>query len=119
MKNKIITILVILSVFCMVLGAHAEDTKFDKDLTDKIEKIIKDINTIKPGMTRSDLLKIFTMEGGLSTRTWRRYVYWKCPYIKVDVEFKPIEDEKEKFQQNPGDIIVKISQPFLEFSIID
>jgi len=120
MKNKIIIMTVILiASFCTVLGSYAENTKFDKDLTNKIQKIIEDINAIKPGMTRADLLKIFTTEGGISTRTWQRYVYKRCPYIKVDVEFKPVGDEGGKPQETPEDIIIKISKPFLEFSIMD
>jgi hypothetical protein len=39
-------------------------------------------------MTRSDLLKVFATEGGLSWSTQRTYVYRQCPYIKVDVKFE-------------------------------
>lgn len=43
------------------------------------------MQTFKPGMTRADLLKVFMEEGGISKRTWRRYVYRRYGYIKVDV----------------------------------
>ena len=33
------------------------------------------IATIKPGMTRADVLHVFTTEGGLSTDYWNHYVY--------------------------------------------
>lgn len=33
------------------------------------------IATIKPGMTRADVLKVFTTEGGVSTTYWNHYVY--------------------------------------------
>jgi hypothetical protein len=98
---------------------YAEDIKYDKVLTQKIEKVIEETNTLKPGMTRTDLLDIFTEEGGISTRTWRRYAYRGCPYIKVDVEFKPVGNEEDKLHQSLKDIITKISKPFLELSIID
>jgi hypothetical protein len=98
---------------------YAEDIEYDKDLTQKIQKIIEDANMIKPGMKRADLLEIFAEEGGISTRTWRRCAYRGCPYIKVDVEFKPVGNEGDKLDQNPEDIIIKISQPFLELSIMD
>ena len=42
------------------------------------------------GMTRADLLKVFTTEGGLSTGLNRTYVYRECQYIKVDVDFEPV-----------------------------
>jgi hypothetical protein len=86
--------------------------------TEWIAKSLKEIETVKVGMTRGDLLKVFSEEGGLSTRTWRRYVYRECPYIKVDVEFQPV-GEPAKPTQNPQDKIIKISRPFLEWSILD
>ena len=119
-KNNLMWLISIsISAFLITSTLYAEDIKFDQDLTQKIQKIIENINTIKPGMTRADLLKIFTTEGGLSTHTWRRYVYQSCPYIKVDVEFKPAGNIAETLQESSDDIIVKISQPFLEFSIYD
>ena len=72
------------------------------------------IATLNTGMTRADLLKLFGTEGGLSTRTWRTYV-WRgaivpeqvmvqqnavagtaktmtfAQFIKVDVQFMPKE----------------------------
>src|SRR6187401_2066751 len=55
-----------------------------------IANTLKEIQKIKVGMTRADLLKVFTTEGGLSTGLIRTYVYRECPYIKVDVEFEPV-----------------------------
>jgi hypothetical protein len=73
---------------------------------------------IKPGMNRSDLLKVFTMEGGISSRTQRTYVLKGCPYIHVDVEFSPAGN-KHGFEENPNDNITKISKPYLDFAHTD
>ena len=70
-------------------------------------------------MTRKDLLKVFQEEGGLSTRTQRRYVYRGSLYIKVDVIFEAVGVPADKFAESPKDKITKISKPFLEWSIID
>ena len=70
------------------------------------------IATIKPGMTRSDLLRVFTTEGGLSTRTHRTYVLKQCPTIKVDVEFSISGNEAE-------DKITQISRPYLDYGHYD
>lgn len=70
------------------------------------------IATIKPGMTRSDLLRVFTTEGGLSTRTHRTYVLKQCRTIKVDVEFSISGSEGE-------DKITQISKPYLDYGIYD
>ena len=89
------------------------------DHTEWIQRSLREIETVKVGMTRADLLKVFTEEGGLSTRTSRRYVYRDCLNIKVDVEFEPMDEVGNKLVQSPNDKIVKISKPYLEWSIID
>jgi hypothetical protein len=91
------------------------DDGVDKNLTQQISDILKECESIKPGMTRADLLKIFTTEGGLSTQIWRTYVHSRCTLIKVDVEFAPTKSKQEQ----PTDIITKISKPYLAWTIID
>jgi len=86
---------------------------------------LEKMETIKTGMTRGDLLKIFTTEGGISTPLNRRFVSRDCPYFKVDVEFRAVgrpdkdRDGPVTLVEDPRDIIVKISQPFLQSSIAD
>jgi hypothetical protein len=90
-----------------------------------VSRTSQKIETIKPGMTRFDLLKVFWTEGGLSTRLQRTFVSQDCPYFKVDVEFKlaarPDSDNTgfATVPEDNRDIIVKISKPYLQFSITD
>jgi hypothetical protein len=84
-----------------------------------LAECILEMQTIKPGMTRRDLLNVFQKEGGLSTRTARRYAYRNCPYIKVDVKFDPVGNPDDKLTNTPADRITQISQPFLEWTISD
>jgi len=65
------------------------------------------------------LLEVFTTEGGLSTRRHRTFVYKKRPYIKVDVDFLPAANESDWITEMPEDKIVKISQPYLQWSVAD
>ena len=108
-------------VFLISVGAGLSPSKSSgpDDHTEWIQRSLREIETDKVVMTRADLLKVFTEEGGLSTRTWRRYVYRDCPNIKVDVEFEPMDEVGNKLVQSPNDKIVKISKPYLEWSIID
>jgi hypothetical protein len=94
-------------------------SEIDSEHTKWIDGIMRSILTVKPGATRRDLLRIFAEEGGLSTRTHRTYVYKRCPYIKVDVEFVPVGNEDDGFAEMPGDKILSISRPFLEYSHMD
>jgi hypothetical protein len=64
-------------------------------------------------MTRRDLMEIFTTEGGLYTREQQTFVLKECGYIKVNVVFSAAESGET------DDRIVKISGPYLQFSIMD
>jgi hypothetical protein len=91
---------------------HRSD--IDLEHTKWVESVMRSIFTIKPGATRKDLLRVFTEEGGLSTRTERTYVYKRCRYIKVDVEFAPVGDLQEGLSEMPADKITTISRPYLD-----
>jgi hypothetical protein len=87
------------------------DNDVDKDLTKQISSILSECQKIKPGMTRSDLLKVFITEGGLSTAAHRTFVYRGCPYIKVDIDFTPSDPKQNMVEERPTDAISKISKP--------
>jgi hypothetical protein len=90
-----------------------------------VAEALKQMQTIKPGMTRTQLLTVFTTEGGLSTGLQRTFVSRDCPYFKVDVEFEAVgrpsrdADGRVTLVEGSQDIIVKISSPYLQFSIAD
>jgi len=84
-----------------------------------VAKVLRQIRKIEPGMKRRDLPKVFTTEGGLSTRFQRTYVYSECPYIKMNVRFKAANNEGNGVEEEPDDIIESISQPYLAWSVVD
>jgi hypothetical protein len=96
----------------------------DPALTRSIDQVLTDVSSIQSGMTRAELLRVFTTEGGLSTRDEQRYVYRRCPLIKVMVTFRRPADADDDWggapeEERAGDIIQSISKPFLEYSITD
>jgi hypothetical protein len=89
-----------------------------------VVKAMTQMDTIRPGMTRAQLLIVFTTEGGLSTRLHRTFVSQDCPFFKVDIDFKAAEQtgepsEKEFLNESDADIILKISRPYLQGSVMD
>jgi hypothetical protein len=111
--------LVIASVFvigivALALQAQKNDTAAHVQW---VENALKDMQTIKVGMTRKDLLTVFTTEGGISSPRSRQYVYKKCPYFKVQVEFE-LSQPGDRLTESPDDRIIKISKPYLEGTII-
>ena len=84
-----------------------------------VASVLRWTHDIKPGMTRKDLLRVYAVEGGLSTRTHRTYVLKGCPGIKVDVEFVPFGNMQGGVMESPNDQILKISKPYLDYSHVD
>jgi hypothetical protein len=78
--------------------------------------VLEKMETIKPGMTRWDLLHVFRTEGarrefrmgGAQPVLRETFVSQDSPYFRIDVEFEP----------NMGvlnqDVIVKVSKPYVQ-----
>jgi hypothetical protein len=88
-------------------------------------EVFNKMRTIIPGMTRDALYQVFTTEGGLSTGLQRTFVSRDCPCFKVDVEFRavgrPDRDGNGRVTsvEDGRDLILRISRPYLELSIMD
>jgi hypothetical protein len=104
-------------------GAHQGRTEADH-ITWVADALTR-MQTIKVGMSRRELLTVFTTEGGLSTGLHRTFVSRDCPYFKVDVEFEAVgrpgrdADGRVTLIQAEEDRIVSMSRPYLQFRIMD
>ena len=125
--SKIVSMIAALLFLLLLTAAplSAQSPQRQQEQTKWIADSLIEIKTIKVGMTRADLLKVFTTEGGLSTGLNRTYVYRKCPYIKVDVEFEPVgrpaRDAKGRvtLSEADEDVIKTISKPYLDWMVLD
>jgi len=96
--------------------------QMDEAFSKQVAAVLKECQTVKPGKTtREELAKIFVTEGGISTPIQQTFVHRSCPYIKVRVEFELVDPAKAKelMEGMPQDQVKKISEPFLEWSVID
>lgn len=83
-----------------------------------LTQVLERMETIKPGMTRWDLLRVFRTEGARQTFRMgsapsvlrETFVSQDCPYFRVDVQFQPT------FGIPNQDEIVKVSKPYVQFS---
>jgi hypothetical protein len=91
----------------------------DLEHTQWVASVVRWTYDIRPGMTRKDLRRVYTTEGGISSRTQRTYVLKGCPSIKVDVEFVPVGNAQDGLMESPNDQILKLSKPYLDFSHMD
>lgn len=86
---------------------------------------LKRMLSIMPGMSRDQLLRVFTTEGGKSTALQRTFVSRDCPFFKVDVTFRratgptPNTTAAETPRELDDDVVETVSRPYLQFSIID
>ena len=101
-------------------AAQRTPAPFEQDHVAWAGGVLTRMQTIRVGMTRGDLLKVFTVEGGLSTRTHRTFVSRDCPYFKVDVDFRAVDSPRRREPvEADRDVIVRISRPYLQLSIMD
>ncbi|HMG84779.1 MAG TPA: hypothetical protein VK574_03510 [Terracidiphilus sp.] len=86
---------------------------------------MKRMLTVEPGRNREQLMRVFTTEGGISTALQRTFVSRDCPFFKVDVTlrraagFDANASQDQWIQERDDDVIVSISRPYLQFSIMD
>jgi hypothetical protein len=84
-----------------------------------LKQVSEKMETIKPGMTRWDLLEVLRTEG-TPRRTFRigggppqvlreSFVSQDCPYLRIDVELAGRDDPIQ-------DVIVKVSKPYVQFA---
>ena len=106
-------------------GSQERATKRSADSKEWVGQSLGEMETIKVGSTRRDLLAVFTEEGGLSTPLWRTYVYRECYMFKVDVEFAAVgrpsrnADGRVTSVESLDDVITKISRPYVARPISD
>ena len=124
-KAIVISAILLCAVAVFVSAQTTKNFQKSEENTKWISDSLQEIKTVETGKTRADLLKVFTTEGGISTALRRTYVYRKCPYIKVDVEFeavgRPAKDAAGRVTPDESDIdtIKSISKPYLELSVVD
>jgi hypothetical protein len=112
------TICVPLHSFCLCdcsIEPPQTPSQIEREHTAWIAGALNAMQTIKVGMTRSDLVKLFTTEGGLSATSQRMYVYRQCPHTKVDVKFAA----SSRHGELPTDKIVEVSRPCLAWPVMD
>jgi hypothetical protein len=117
---------VVLGAMCLLIGPRKSATQV-KVVTQEEPKHyawlverLREVESIRVGMSRADLLKVFEPDGGLSGALPERYVLRSCSLIKVDVRFDT--SKGTTFTPLPPDTglkITAISKPYLEPMYMD
>ena len=92
------------------IAAEPDRQPEDKAHCEWLAKIIKEIQTIKVGMSRRDVEKILVEDvAGFTNPKAMRYQHPACSYIKLDLEFELAASDDRK-----DDKITKRSDPLLD-----
>ena len=109
-------IVLALFVFPMSLALAAPksgSTQQQQGHQEWVRRSLEEMQTVKPGMTRGDLEKVFVGEGGLHASDSQTYLYRGCLYFKVSVKFQ-LAGSGLAWPANPKDKIVSITQPYVD-----
>jgi hypothetical protein len=85
-----------------------------------MDKVLREMEAIRPGMHRGDLSALFRQDGGINPIGHQeRYVLKECPTIKIDVSFRNPDGSDRLDRESPDDVIDSISKPYLQWAIMD
>ena len=73
-----------------------------------VKEALIDSLKIKTGMTRGEVEKMFVLDGGVQFPHSARYLYSKCAFIKLQVDYKPTGSA-----DSASDTVIQVSKPFL------
>jgi len=123
MKKIVSGIFVILF---MVTAGYGQESKIYVNGDKKLSKCMDKANSIKVGMIRADIEKLFYKDGGLmGIFRNERYVLRDChcqgsKFIKVNVSFKPFGKQVTGIErESPKDVITEVTEPYCQYGISD
>src|SRR6516164_11664075 len=89
-RRTILRLLAAASVCGMTIASPADaQSDCPSDHVEWVAESLKRLLTLKPGMSRDQLLRVVSTEGGLVFSPLQRtFVSRDCPFFKVDVAFR-------------------------------
>jgi hypothetical protein len=82
-----------------------------------LEQALADYGQLKPGGSRAEVERYFSRDGGFQTSGSTRYVYAKCEYLHVDIEFEVAKPSDVTLSST--DKVTKISKLYAEYPAKD
>jgi hypothetical protein len=96
-------------IFVGILSAVSPkaERSSDKSTCSLVGETLKDYQQVRNETTRGEVTKYFVPDGGLQFPAKTRYVYPKCSYFHVDVEFQLLKPSD--FSALAGDKVISVS----------
>ncbi len=118
MKNLITLTFLNTSVVVFLIVGFAQVRQPDIKVTQQrnawVEKCLRDFESIHIGMRRSEIEKLFPLDGGIHDAFHFRLKHPECGYFKVDIGFSVKRDAQGRAMISPDDSVTTISRPYIE-----
>jgi hypothetical protein len=105
------------TMICILATPLGADTKHQDSSCAVIQQALSDYQRIKVGITRREVENYFAQDGGAQFPGNTRYVYPKCRYLHIDVEFTAKDPARGIFATN--DTVTKMSKLYVDYSAKD
>jgi hypothetical protein len=106
-----------------LLRAQAQAPRIQPDTDHErwVQMCLRDFDSIKVGMTRSQIEGILSQDGGLQSVSPNRFAHPACASFKIDVEFdfKRNPADQNRVVWGEDDKATTVSKPYIERPFID
>ena len=82
-----------------------------------VQQALVDRDRIKVGIARREVEKYFVQDGGGQFPSTTRYVYTRCRYLHVDIDFEAKGSAGQLFSGD--DVVTKVSKLYVDYSTKD
>jgi hypothetical protein len=118
MRKAMTLVATVLCAFALMGARPRPQSESGSNCCTMAREALKATKDIRIGMTRRQVESHFRLDGGAQVRDNTRYVYRDCAYIQVDINFK-IAAPVNSPDASPGDVVTKVSEPYLAYPTID
>lgn len=118
MRPAVFMLTIILGLLAVREPEPRQNSVKHQDSCTVVKEALDDSLHIKVGMTRREVEKYFSPDGGLQSFSTTRYVYLKCEFINVNVSFKSAV-RGSRISGSPDDIVESVTKPYLEYPVAD
>lgn len=106
-----------LCILVTPLGAGTQHDQTQDSSCAVIQQALTDYQRIKVGATRGEVEKYFAQDGGVQFPNSTRFVYPRCQYLHLDLEFEAKGPADRPF--SPDDTVTKTSKLYVDYSAKD
>jgi hypothetical protein len=121
MKNvkRLLLLIIGLSLFAPCSTATQGQEELEQAHKQWLNERYAEAISIRPGMSRAELLRVFKEDGGFQSIPATRYILRSCDMIQIEVKFDTEYGQAYKDKPDEDLKITKVSRPYLKYPSMD